>query len=136
MTKRNWLILLIVALIIFIIGLTILGVIFIPRLLGNTIIENVNNSCEMSNCHGLDVKCGINSPLMCTMEYQIGDNCRKFATCEKNGSICELKESPEFVQCKMCVENCIKKYKSSYQIAEQFSCADNCPNIENNSTTK
>ena len=126
MTKNNLVILLVIVIIISIIGLATLGIIFIPRFINNTIVDNINGYCEVSNCHGLDVKCGVNPPVMCTMEYQIGDNCRQFATCQKNGSVCKLVESNEFIQCKTCVENCIDKYINSDQIAEQFTCADNC----------
>jgi hypothetical protein len=126
MTKRNWIIILSIVILLTLFGLVVLGIIFLPRLFNNSSDSNVTNYCEMSNCHGLNVTCGKNPPLMCTMEYQIGDNCRQFASCQLSGSTCVLNQSLEFIKCKTCVENCISRNNGPEQIADQFTCADNC----------
>ena len=129
MTKRNWIIILTIVILLFLFVLVVLGIVFLPWFFNNTTGSNVTSYCEMSNCHGLDVTCGKNPPLMCTMEYQIGDNCRQFVSCTMNGSTCTLNQSIGFIKCKTCVENCISKNKGSGQISDQFSCAESCSNI-------
>ncbi len=62
--------------------------------------------CEIENCHGLDIECGSNPPDFCTMEYQLGDFCRQFAKCEIVDGKCQFVSSPDFEQCKTCVEQC------------------------------
>lgn len=83
-----------------------------------------SKACGIENCHGLDIKCGSNIPDACTEIYEIGDGCRKYAKCESVGTICRLAESPEFQECKTCVEKCIEGFKDDAE--KQFSCENKC----------
>lgn len=80
--------------------------------------------CGIENCHGLDIKCGPNVPDFCTMEYQIGDNCRQYARCEIINGNCQLVENNRFKKCKSCVEKCTKDFKNNTE--KQFKCEENC----------
>ena len=107
-------------------GIVVAGFIFIPKIL-NTIPGITNpTTCQISDCHGMDIKCGNNPPPMCTMEYQIGDGCRQFATCSQNAATCTFNPSTEFTQCKTCVEECIETYKSEDEIMDKLSCVETC----------
>jgi hypothetical protein len=65
--------------------------------------------CAITNCHGLDISCGITSePLACTMMYQIGDGCRQFASCGVVDGQCAPLPSARFSACKSCVEKCLE----------------------------
>jgi hypothetical protein len=62
--------------------------------------------CGLTSCHGLSLACGADAPQVCTMEYRIGDKCRKYAHCSTAGGSCTLVTDPEFAACKACVERC------------------------------
>ncbi len=80
--------------------------------------------CGIENCHGLDIKCGPNVPEACTMMYQIGDNCRQFATCEIIEGYCEHTYSKKFADCKTCVEKCIADNPDNN--INLFTCESKC----------
>ncbi|MGB9911518.1 MAG: hypothetical protein ACPLKP_02860 [Microgenomates group bacterium] len=83
-----------------------------------------SQKCGIENCHGLEIKCGPNIPEVCSLEYQIGDGCRQFASCEIKEGKCQLVESDEFIYCKNCVEACIEKY--SEEPEKLFNCEQKC----------
>ena len=75
----------------------------------NGLIPFLNTECVIQSCHGLDVTCGPISPnLRCTMEYASGDICRKYVYCTAENNTCKTEFLPEFQQCKICVEKCLK----------------------------
>jgi hypothetical protein len=80
--------------------------------------------CGFTSCHGLDLACGIHAPMMCTMEYRIGDRCRQHATCDTGGGGCSLAISPEFTACKACVEKC--QIAAGADSLAAFSCEEKC----------
>jgi len=83
-----------------------------------------NESCRLLTCHGLNIKCGISEPLICTMEYQLGDKCLQHAQCGIiNGACSEIKNSA-FETCKSCMQNCMSK--SSADVQQQFACEQTC----------
>ena len=126
MNKKAVIISLVIFSIFLCLGVVVAGIVFIPKLINTFQGGTVSEVCEITNCHGLDIKCGSNPPDMCTEEYQIGDNCRQFATCQKNGSSCTLNPSEKFSKCKSCVEKCVQTYKDSSQVTMQFACAETC----------
>ena len=63
-------------------------------------------TCGVENCHGLDIQCGTNPPGACTMMYQVGDKCLKYAKCEIKNGQCQQTINPQFEQCKACAEKC------------------------------
>jgi len=81
----------------------------------------VYQTCEIENCHGLDITCGSNPPDACTEEYRLGDYCRALAKCEIVEDECVFNPSYAFTQCKDCVENCNRMSGS-----DAFVCEDLC----------
>lgn len=73
----------------------------------------VDNSCEIENCHGLDITCGSDKPDFCTMIYELGDRCRQFASCRIVNGECQLVKSDRFEKCKSCVKKCIEDYRGN-----------------------
>jgi len=65
-------------------------------------------ACGIENCHGLNVVCGPNVAEFCTMQYELGDGCRKYATCMTIADRCQLVTTYKFDECKACVEKCIQ----------------------------
>lgn len=86
--------------------------------------SNVSSVCEIQNCHGLEISCGPSPVQMCTEEYQLGDICRKFASCEIKNNQCAQKEDDNFNLCKTCVENCQTKTNNNPE--EYFRCEAKC----------
>lgn len=84
----------------------------------------LSGKCGFENCHGLDLTCGPNVPDACTEMYSLGDNCRQFASCEESNGDCQLVTSPEFTDCKACVERCISDFSNDPE--SQFTCEGNC----------
>lgn len=79
--------------------------------------------CGVSNCHGMDVSC--DKPVqMCTADYQLGDRCREFITCESVNGQCQQKIDPKFEVCKSCITTCQKKYP--HDVNQQFLCESAC----------
>lgn len=91
-----------------------------PRKVPSTSSEK----CGIENCHGLEITCGPNIPKTCTFEYQLGDRCREFAKCEIIKGKCQLVKSQKFTECKICVEDCLKKYQNNQE--ELFRCEEKC----------
>lgn len=46
-------------------------------------------------------------PMMCTMEYRLGDACLQYLQCVDNGGSCTTIRSPEFERCVDCYKTCI-----------------------------
>jgi len=84
----------------------------------------VGKKCGIESCHGLEIQCGPNVPDVCTMMYELGDNCRKFAKCEVVERECQLTESPDFDQCKACVTQCIEEFEDDS--VKAFECEAGC----------
>lgn len=62
--------------------------------------------CGVSNCHG-PVECG--EPVTaCTMQYELGDFCREYATCELSESGCSLVPTNRYQVCRTCIESCVQ----------------------------
>jgi len=90
---------------------------------GSNTITNMGKACGVQGCHGLDITCGPVPPnIMCTMEYQMGDKCREFASCEVKNGVCQQAVSTKFTQCKECAEQC---QKITDPIAS-FQCESGC----------
>jgi hypothetical protein len=79
------------------------------------------STCGFTSCHGTDLACGTVSPQACPMNYQIGDKCRQFASCERSGGSCRLITTSRFEACKSCVEKC-----GGADATEIFSCEEKC----------
>ncbi|OGG02427.1 hypothetical protein A2Z33_05200 [Candidatus Gottesmanbacteria bacterium RBG_16_52_11] len=90
--------------------------------------SQISGQCGIENCHGLDITCGPEVPEACTAMYAAGDNCRQFASCRKTGNSCQVVLSPEFNDCKSCVEKCERESKDS-QI-DFFQCESKCTSTE------
>jgi hypothetical protein len=126
MNKKVLIIILLSVALLMCIGLVILGVIFIPKILSTNPGDVTPRVCEITNCHGLDIKCGDNPPDMCTEEYLVGDSCRKFAECSNVGSTCSFIPNTEFSECKNCVDKCKAGFNNDNQVSDQFDCAESC----------
>ena len=82
------------------------------------------STCGFTTCHGIDLACGMDAPQICTMEFQIGDNCRKYARCDTAGGSCTLAYEPKFIACKSCIEKC--QAAAGPDNLAAFSCAEKC----------
>jgi hypothetical protein len=82
---------------------------------------NGTTSCGFTTCHGLDLACGPNPPQVCTMEYQLGDKCRQFASCTNANGSCRLVTTPQYDNCKACVQKC-----GGADATEIFTCEEKC----------
>jgi len=80
--------------------------------------------CAVENCHGLDIQCGSNPPDVCTMIYQVGDKCLKYATCGVQNGTCGQTQNSQFTQCKTCVQKCIDTNKDDN--IKLFECESGC----------
>jgi hypothetical protein len=81
----------------------------------------VSTSCGFSSCHGVDLACSTNPPQACTMEYQLGDKCRQYASCNSTGGTCTLVTTARFDSCKACIKQC-----GGADPAEAFTCEEKC----------
>lgn len=63
-------------------------------------------ACGITSCHGLDLSCGGEVPLVCTEMYQLGDFCREYFNCSYVNGSCGAVSSIPFVMCKGCVRVC------------------------------
>ena len=79
--------------------------------------------CGLLNCHGLDVQCGFNPPEVCDAMYRMGDFCRQYISCTIAEGKCQTVVSPNFQQCRSCVEGC---HKQESDPAQSFACEDKC----------
>jgi hypothetical protein len=82
------------------------------------------STCGFTTCHGLDLVCGMDAPQVCTMEYRIGDKCRKYARCDTTGGSCTLTIEPKFTACKTCIEQC--QIAAGADSLAAFSCEEKC----------
>ena len=87
-------------------------------------VKIVAGKCGIENCHGLNIACGPNVPVFCTLEYQLGDRCRYYASCKITNGICQLEESELFNSCKACVEKCLQDIGSD--AIELSECENKC----------
>jgi len=87
-------------------------------------IPSPGPACGVTNCHGLDVTCGSVPPMACTMEYQIGDKCRKLVSCQPSGSRCVPVTSAAYTACRACVEHC--QIAAGADNLAAFSCEEKC----------
>lgn len=91
--------------------------------------ENINSNppsagCGLENCHGLEIKCGPNPAQICTELYQLGDKCRRHATCGFINGQCQLLPNPNFDVCKACVSAC--ETQNQNEAVKQFECESRC----------
>jgi hypothetical protein len=80
--------------------------------------------CFLAPCHGLQLRCdqsAAGSP-MCTEMYQLGDFCRTFAHCKKDGESCVLQLDKKFEDCKSCISAC----QSAGDGMQAFECEAQC----------
>jgi len=85
----------------------------------------LSGECGIENCHGLAITCGPNVAEACTFQYEIGDKCRSYASCQVVDGKCQLVKKPEFEVCKSCVEKCQKKYPDD--VVKISECEAECP---------
>lgn len=90
----------------------------------STPLPNLDESCQPTSCHGLDITCGNDGPKACTAMYALGDRCRQFARCQVVDGDCQLVKDEEFETCESCVENCVKQYQKDG--IKQFDCESKC----------
>lgn len=84
-------------------------------------------SCVLEPCHGLNIKCTESTrDMACTAMYQLGDNCRAEARCERVDGRCTLIKTEKFESCKRCVEQCTKKHQNDSELPDMFSCEASC----------
>lgn len=75
--------------------------------------------CGLQECHGISVTCGSNVPEVCTADYELGDKCRAFASCQVISGNCQLVTTSKFDVCKSCVENCLSQFQNDAVKASQ-----------------
>ncbi len=83
-----------------------------------------SSTCELENCHGLDIKCGSNPPDVCTEIYMLGDKCLQYAKCGIQNGTCQQIQNAQFTQCKSCIQACIDSNGNDNMKA--FECESNC----------
>ncbi len=81
--------------------------------------------CMLTTCHGLELECAEEGPEMCTMEYQIGDFCREYATCGIVEGQCVLTKQRLVDECVSCVELCDSGLDGS-DPTKAFECEQQC----------
>ena len=82
------------------------------------------DTCGIESCHGLDITCGANVPEACTLEYQAGDRCRQFVSCETVEGHCSVQKSSRFDECVECVVLCDVAYPDDLE--SFFQCESTC----------
>ncbi len=80
--------------------------------------------CALETCHGLDIACGSNPPMVCTEMYGVGDRCLKYAKCGVQDGKCQQIQDPKFTECKTCVQNCSDSNKDD--VVKLFDCEGKC----------
>jgi hypothetical protein len=83
-----------------------------------------SSKCALETCHGLDIACGSNPPMVCTDIYGMGDRCLKYAKCGVQDGKCQQVQDPKFTDCKACVQKCIDGNKNDP--AKSFECEGKC----------
>lgn len=99
-------------------------VVFITFLIIILYFKKESKKCYLENCHGLEIKCGFKKPEYCTMEYALGDGCRRYASCEVIKGKCQPVYKPEFERCKDCVLGCQKRNLNNPE--KIFQCESDC----------
>ncbi|MFA5332352.1 MAG: hypothetical protein WC342_08240 [Methanoregula sp.] len=66
--------------------------------------------CGAENCHGVTVQCGSNPVDSCTSEINVGDRCRKYATCQVVDNVCQVVTQTPYEKCKACIQSCSDSY--------------------------
>lgn len=90
--------------------------------------HQTSDTCGVTNCHGASLTCGQvdpNNGLMCTMDYQLGDGCRQYASCGVVNGSCQQVKDPRHAKCVSCVELC-KKETDSMKV---FECEARCTSL-------
>lgn len=81
--------------------------------------------CGEQTCHGADLNCGANVVEACTLEFQLMDQCRNYAYCEKVDGVCTTVKEPKFNECVSCLTQCQTKFANDPN--QVFTCAESCP---------
>ena len=88
---------------------------------------SVPSSCQVQNCHGVDIECGFGGgPKACTEMYTIEDVCLPYAQCEVVEGRCQQKENPKFNSCKECIRGCQNNERRTLMPEDIFQCAESC----------
>lgn len=87
-------------------------------------LPKLDENCQFTSCHGLDISCGSDGPKACTASYALGDRCRQFAKCQVVDGECQIVKDEKFAICKACVENCVKRNPKNG--IKQFDCESKC----------
>jgi len=83
-----------------------------------------NKTCVLETCHGLDITCGSNTAMACTMMYGIGDKCLQYAKCGVQNGNCQQIQNPQFTECKSCIQKCLET--SNDDSVKLFDCESRC----------
>lgn len=86
--------------------------------------QSLDTNCGIENCHGLDIACGPNPAEVCTMVYQLGDKCRRFAQCGIVNGSCQQIQNQDFEDCKACVQRCEAEFGDFAD--KLFECESRC----------
>lgn len=108
--------------IIIVTAVIILALFFLRSPLMNRSQMKVEKECVIQECHGLDITCGMTGPQICTLEYQLGDFCRNYVSCQLRNNNCEVVTDPLFEQCTSCVNKCALITSP----IEAFQCEEKC----------
>lgn len=93
-----------------------------------SIVEAADTGCVVSNCHGLEIKCGDRAPDFCTKMYVAGDLCRPLASCHRVDGVCQPNLSEAFLRCAECVRECQRRAQGGEGF---FECERSCrPDIK------
>lgn len=111
--------------IIFIAAIGIVTIFFNPSEISEAPSSPPEARCGIESCHGLDISCGSEVPDFCTMQYELGDGCRKFVSCEVTEGQCQQRSNPEFDSCKTCVETCLTK-QAEDETFDVWACENSC----------
>ncbi|GIW63028.1 MAG: hypothetical protein KatS3mg090_0854 [Patescibacteria group bacterium] len=90
-------------------------------------INQTDSACYIANCHGLEIECGPQKAEICTMEYAVGDACRKYAECAVVNNNCQPNYNDKFNACKSCVLDCKQKYEGNPD--QLLNCETTCADI-------
>ena len=122
----NWIIGLAIAALVAILGVS--GFVFLnsnstTSLPGPTSYSKTVGKCEIESCHGLNVTCGAKGAEVCTEQYQLGDKCRQYLSCQTIKGSCQLVKDSKFEACKSCVEKCEVNISD---VQSAFECESKC----------
>jgi len=66
----------------------------------------IGRECILNKCGGFDLRCENLEPFSCPATYMPGDICRRFITCEQQGSVCNTIKSDNYDKCVNCFLSC------------------------------